>query len=405
MEYWEPAASNGFYFSFKHQVWISFDWRSLANISLNALLEQPNEFFVKEAIAVRNPLEFFSLQAVDFSQPDDEFILYDKTYIVKQYFGKYFFRDKSYQNNNFVYSIEKQLYYMEKNFQLIIDHLRDEIFLGSFWNIQRCIQYEDTILCFDSHSQGEYCSFNSRYWIPFNWNPCQKLSLDDVFEQPNKFYLEQTSTIYHPFYIKVYDEELHPSFRTTCRFQGEQFVEFICGSESELKRITQIATSALPEIQPLFEQYSELKVVYQSDENDTDGGSMGFVGIYTDNWQDSYEKRIFSKQTQHLFNLIFKFNNFHGFNLVLTKEGMLYCDGYLEYDVYPYRLVVNLSHPSHHEKLEAMFELQSWLKGKLQEEEIKTYFEGEYALNPPNLIEELKKLQINEDIEEDDVCF
>lgn len=286
-----------------------------------------------------------------------------------------------------------------KDFQKTVYASIDEKLIDISDKVQRCINYENTIFCFDSNCWGEYCSFNSKFWIPFTWKPHTQLTLDDIIEQPNEFFLEQATSVYHPFYIKVYNEELHPSLRTACEFKEEQSIEFVRGCESELKRLTQRAAIALSELQPLFEQDSDLKVIYHSFESYY---PLGFGGINTVDWYNKYDIKTFSPKAQQLFNLIFDYNFFTGFMLVPPPEEMVYCYGYLSYEVHPYEFVVELQPPSEHERLEAIFELQSWLEGKLPEEEIRSYFEGDYALNPPNPIEKLQQLELEA---EDDIPF
>lgn len=88
-EYRNFGIGNGVYFSLKYGVWISFNCEPLDNMSLNGILEQPDKFFLEQAINAYNhaAFKFYSLEAIDFSQPDGEFIFNGQTYVVKQYLG------------------------------------------------------------------------------------------------------------------------------------------------------------------------------------------------------------------------------------------------------------------------------------------------------------------------------
>lgn len=210
--------------------------------------------------------------------------------------------------------------------------------------------------------------------------------MQEILEQSADFFVEQAKTIYHPYYLEIDEEEVHPSLRDSCEFQGEKPLEFMRVSESELRRLTQLAAFTLAELKPLFEQYSVFEVIYQS--------TYCYSGCFTAiNIRERYDEIAISDQAKQLFDLIFDYNFFIGGTLAPKYGG----PGFNGYEIFPYRIAVEVQAPSQHERLEASLELQSWLSGKLTEEEIKSYFEGTYALDPPN---PLKRWQIDDDIPE-----
>jgi hypothetical protein len=308
-----------------------------------------------------------NLQSIDFDQPDGEFTFKGQFYQVKQYSNVYFFRNKDYKGFEFVYSFREsnqaedicQQNYSTQTSKEIIEYIE---------SIRRCIQYENTIFCFgitdyDSYFQGEgnYFSLKYRYWMPFNWKPFKHIKLDDILYKPHKAFFEKVITVYHNELPKIENEDLYDPFDTKAATIP---LEFVCGSESQLKRLTQLAAVTLPELRPLFDQYSGFKVIYQS-ENDYYSG--GVTEIDTRDWNNEV---ILSKQARQLFDLIFEYNFFTG----LYWE---YKDGrhdYTGYDPSPYTIEVEVQASSQHERLEAALELQSWLEGKLPEEEIQSYF-------------------------------
>lgn len=191
------------------------------------------------------------------------------------------------------------------------------------------------------------------------------MNLDDILEKPKEFFLNKAKTVYQNELPKLEDKELRDSFDLG---DATTSLEFVCGSESELKRLTRLAAVTLPELRPLFEQYYGIGVSYNS-ENDYHSG--GVAEIDTGHWND-HEVNL-SKQAQQLFDLIFEYNFFTG----LHWE---YNDGpggsYTSYEPLPYTIEVDVPAPTQHERLEAALELQSWLEGKLPDDEIRSYFEG-----------------------------
>jgi hypothetical protein len=148
---------------------------------------------------------------------------------------------------------------------------------------------------------------------------------------------------------------------------NNQDTEFVYGSQSELERLTKLAAFALPELASLFKEYSNLKFTYES-ENDYNYGGLAKMEIGS---PFGYTYSNISKRVQNLFDVTFEYNLFTGLNWEYT-------DGQPDYTSYiplSHTIEVEVQAPSQHEKLEAKFELQNWLKGKLPEEEIQFYFE------------------------------
>lgn len=305
-----------------------------------------------------------SLDAIDFSQPDGEFIYQGQTYQLKRYSGLSFFRNKMQTSSIFVCFFEDLAFAEAILEEKVSPQVIEQGIQQRIYDISRCVQYKNIPFCFGLR-QGQYYSLKSEYWKLFNWKAPRHISPDDLIEKPYTFFVDQAKNAYEKELPYIEDKELHDSFRTSDAIQP---IEFLCGSESELKRLTQLAAFTLPEFRPLFEQYSGFKLIYES-ENDYHYG--GIAQIDTDDWIDEYEA-ILSRQAQQLFDLIFKCNFFTGLQWEYS-DGR----GYTGYDPRPYTIEVEVHAPSQHERLEAALELHSWLEGKLSQEEICFYF-------PPN---------------------
>lgn len=374
-EYFEQISGNGVHFSYQYQGWIFVDWEPPKWLNLDEILELPHEFFLQQAIAAcdRGLLAAFSLQAIDFSQPDGEFSYQGQTYQVKQYLGKYFFKNKLDKSDEFIYSFVDLSPDLEEKICQPRQAAKAKVRLNleRKASIQRCIEYAGTIFCFAFNMEAEYCSFKSRYWIPLDWKPDRKLAWNDVLQQPQEFFIEQAYTAHLPCHLYIYDEEIHPALRAAYKFEGAKPLEFVRGCEAELKRMTQLAAHTLPELQPLFERYSNLKVVYISD-NGVYSGS--FNAIYTGEPRNWLYKDNFSQQARRLFQLIYEHNLFTGSRLELRFGG----SGFDGHESFPMTITVEVQAPLQHEKLEATLELQTWLADKLPEAEIKAYLEGNY---------------------------
>jgi hypothetical protein len=89
-----------------------------------------------------------------------------------------------------------------------------------------------------------------------------------------------------------------------------------------------------------------------------------------------------SRQLKQVFNLIFEWNSFTGF----TQGGGYGGPGFEGYEHFPLQITVEIPSPSPSERQQALLELRTWLEGKLPEEEIESYYEGTYAIAPPNPI-------------------
>lgn len=382
----EQISGNGVHFSHQYEGWVFVSWQPPKYLNLDEFLELPHEFFLQQAIAAcdRGLLAAFSLQAIDFSQPNGEFSYQGQIYQVKQYLGKDFFKHNLAKNDEFIYSFEHLFPDLEEKIYQP-QHIKKatvQIDLEKEVNTQRCIEYAGTIFCLGY--KGEYCSFKSRYWIPIYWRHDRNLLLNDILQQSKEFWIKQAHTASLPCSLKIDDQEIHPALRAAYKFRGAEPLTFVRGSETELKRLTQIAAYTLPELQPLFERYSSLKVHYTPD-NDLD--DVGFQAIYmgeVEDWTDQLNKEKFSRQARRLFQLVYEHNRFTGNRLTLRYGG----PGFSGYERWPLTITVEVQAPSQHEKLEAALELQSWLSDKLPEAEINAYLEGNYELDLPEPIDE-----------------
>jgi len=164
----------------------------------------------------------------------------------------------------------------------------------------------------------------------------------------------------------VDEEEIHPVLHAAYKFEGEEPLKFIRGSESELRRLTKMVFT-FTELQPLFEESYTWEVIYNSKNKYYKGGLMG---VY--NEKIGFTDKLFPKDFARLLKLILKHNFFIGLKLQLRHQKL----GYAWCDRCSHEIRVTVQPPSQHERLEAAFELQNWLKGKLPDDEIRAYLEG-----------------------------
>lgn len=236
-------------------------------------------------------------------------------------------------------------------------------------SIERCVQYEDNIFCFGISGEGEYFngegyyfSLNHEEWMRCNWKPFKQMTSLDILYQPQELFLAQAQVAYKEELPITEDQELQDSFNPE---EAEICLEFVCGSELELKRLTKIAATTLLKLRNMFEQSSELRVIYKAE---TKYHSGGVARIETDVWDDEI---VLDRQVQQIFDLIFEYNFFTGLHWEYNDDGY----GYTSYDPCPYTVEVEVQAPSYYERLEAEMELRSWLEGKLPEDETESYFE------------------------------
>ncbi len=300
-----------------------------------------------------------SLHEIDFSQPDREFIYKGQTYQIKEYSDICYVKKNKSHPWEFIYVfcshsaslINKQNY----------SSTLEEIILKKADKLLRCVEYENIIFGFSTNNKGCYFSIEDEYWTWFNWKAPRHMSIDDLLEKPYDFFIDKAKTIYYTEIPLIEDKVDDYSYRSNTA----KPIEFVCGSESELERLTQLAAFILPEFKPLFERYSSFKVIYESENAYQCGGIT--EEIDTPDW---YYDIVLSKQAQKLFDLIFEYNYFTGLQWEYNDGH-----GYTGYDPLSYTIEISLQAPSQHERLEAVLELQSWLEGKLPDEEIRAYFE------------------------------
>lgn len=255
-----------------------------------------------------------------------------------------------------------------------------------------CLQYQKNIFCFTGFGCGIYYSIENKYWSLFRCKSRFVYSyywLDKSLEKDDDFFISQAEI--------VAQREIPLLENSDCFFnyQSEttKAVEFLCGSKSELHRLTRLAAFALPELQNFFRESPGL--IYYSSENDYYTGGVFPVVKFPD------YLHLLSKKTKQVFDLIYKYNFFTGLQWEVENQVGLKCVHYDTGDckLIPietelrhyicneprqYVLPINISSPSSNherieaalERIEAPLELQEWLQGKLPEEEIKSYFEA-----------------------------
>ena len=304
--------------------------------------------------------EIPNLNAIDFSKPDGEFSLKTQIYQIKLYANAYFFRNKLYQGFDFIYAFRARglpedicdSYLTQKVEQITFEEFK--------YLVQRCVQYQDTIFQFGIDN-GEYYSLRHDGWIDFNLKIPRYLSAYDILGKPLYFFIEQAEIAYYNQVDYIENEDSGDYFYAD---DATIPMEFICGSESELNRLTKIATVALKEFQSLFDKNSSIRIVYAS-ENQYNFG--GVNEISTDSWDGEI---VLSKQAKQLFDMIFEHNYFTGIYWEYNDGPR----GYTGYSHYPHSIEIEVQAPSQHERIEALLELQNWLEDKMPEEEIEALF-------------------------------
>lgn len=319
-----------------------------------------------------------NLHEIDFSQPDREFIYKRQTYQIKNYSNYYFFRNKKHTNHEFIYSFNYSTYFdavknvFQKNSSPlnITQTIQEKDYL-----IQRCVQYKKSLFSF-GRGTVQYYSPKYNQWIYiwcFKCNDPGYISLDKVFKKPYAFFVEQAVSVYEQELPLIKNEKKFVSFMK----ETTKAIEFIRGSKSELEKLTKLAAFTLPELRFLFERYSSFRIIYESENYYQDGGVIEAIDwdyeviICTEERSIKDGEEIFSKQAEQLFNLIFEYNYFSGLYWEIGTRKPKYNDCFCVSET----IEVKVESPAQHERLEAALELQSWLKGKLPEEEIRAYFE------------------------------
>ncbi len=305
-----------------------------------------------------------SLDAIDFSNPDGEFTFRGETYLFKQYLNSnYFIRNKRYIGLEFIcfllytISARRTCHWQYNPLQFIAELIENNDIY-----IYRCIQYKEALFGF-GNIHDEYYSPEYGKWIYleyYNCKPPTSISLDEVLEKPYESFIERAAIAYNQELPLIKDDDLFYSLVNTEEIQ----IEFVHGSELELERLTKLAALALPEMQPLFEDYSSLIVTYSSYDRHRSIGEI----VTGEGWSEV----TVPKSAQQLFNLIFEYNFFTGFTWEEDDSGPAYATHFRQ----PYIIIVKVQAPSQHERIEAALELQSWLKGKLPDDEIRAYIEG-----------------------------
>lgn len=326
-----------------------------------------------------------NLHEIDFSQHNGEFIYKEETYQLKEYSNYYFFRNKKHVNHEFIYSFDSHGQYCLRKYSrpspldLAQTLLTQENPDG--W-VQRCVQYKEELFSFGDDSRGQYYSPKDNTWIALKYLKCnkiKKISIDEVLKKPYAFFVERVVSVYEQELPLIKDEKKFDSFMQ----ETTKPIEFIRGSEAELEKLTKLAAFILPKTKLEAILGERHLVLYQSKNDYRNGGVRGYdeddfdidKSIYQskNDYDWELEKKIY-KQNEQLFNLIFKYNCFSG--LYWSCRGNLSpIDKYTNYYHAPHYIDVWVKSPSQHERMEAVLELERWLKGKLPEEEIRAYFE------------------------------
>lgn len=218
--------------------------------------------------------QLISLHEIDFSKPDGEFIYKGQSYQIKQYANNYFFRNKKHTSCDFIcllwysrliyYYPELPKYICQQNSSLLVlDPIIQE---KDYYCLKRCIQYKEALFTFSVSQQGHYYSPKANEWSWLYYRNCQafnRMSLDEILENDYELFIEQAKNAYEKEIPLIENDNLFDSFRRNTT----KPIEFICGSESELTRLTKIAAFTLPEMKHIFERYSSLTVIYKSEKN------------------------------------------------------------------------------------------------------------------------------------------
>lgn len=293
-----------------------------------------------------------SLDAIDFSKPDGEFIYKEQIYFVKHYFNTYFFKNTDPQSFEQIYAY--QAYGLPETICQPNYFTQLEVDEWIQYYAQRCVQYKNVIFLFGLEC-GEYYSARYGNWVNFNWKAPRYLNGDDILEKPYGFFAEQAEKAYFNELTIIEDKNNHDAF-----YGGDnEAPSFMCGSKSELKKLTRLAVYALPEFQSFFENNQSIALTYES-ENEYYSGGL--------NWDFEGSR---AKLAQKLFDLIFEHNYFTGIYWEYNDGER----GYIGYDPFPYTLELEVQAPSQHERIEAALELQIWLQEKLPDDEIRAIFE------------------------------
>lgn len=325
-----------------------------------------------------------SLDAIDFSNPDGEFTFRGETYLLKKHLSIDFIRNKKHVGLEFICRLDHIGYdnraYIDSQQHNSLQVI-GELIENNNICIYRCIHYKEALFSFGNgkdkyyspehnqmfafgNIQDYYYPPESNQWICLRYINCkrpEKISLDDVLEKSYDFFIERAAIVFSQELPLIGNDDIFHSFIDIEEVQ----IEFIRGSELELKRLTKLAVTTLPELQLVFNHFSWLIVSYSSYD------SARHIGdIFVD---ETWSQLTVPKSAQQLFNIIFEYNFFTGFSWEEYDSGL---PAYACYFRRPLRIIVEVQAPSQHERIEAALELQSWLEGKLPDDEIRACIEG-----------------------------
>lgn len=309
-----------------------------------------------------------SLNAIDFSSPEGEFTFRRESYLLKQCVDSYFIRNKTHVGLEFTYLLDHKLAESICQ-QEVSPQVIEELLEDNHNYIHRCVQYKEAIFGFGV-GQDKYYSQKYNGWIylkPINYKAFKNISLEEVLENPYEFFIERAATAYSKELPLIEDEDLFYS----SIHQGNQKIEFICGSRLELERLTQLAAFSLPGLRSIFRysSSSSITLTYGSETYNQSGGVHST--IRPEGLRENQVLYYLWWRDQQLCNLIFKYNLFIGVDWLKYRSGS---HGYPSHYFQPCIINIEIQAPSQHERLEAEIELRSWLEGKLPEDEIESYF-------------------------------
>ena len=313
----------------------------------------------------------FKLNDIDFNQPTAEFTYKRQTYLLKYYFKQNFIRKKSYRGTKCICLLNNVGLANTLSKRKLPAQIIEQEFQKAPYYIQRCVQYKEVSFHFGI-STGKY-----GFEVELEYFNCEShgiSNLDELLEKPYIFFVKHAKTVYERELPLIKDKKLFHNFMK----QKTKHIEFTCGSQSELERLTKIAAFTSSELFPLFEDWHYISITYES-ANDYYKGGIRSVGakllLYR---KDENKENVLSQQSQQLFDLIFKYNSFTGIDWDYLEEQYGYLnyfpDGYGGYYPSPHTINIKVHSPLQHEKIEAALELQTWLGGKLPEAEIQALF-------------------------------
>lgn len=178
-----------------------------------------------------------------------------------------------------------------------------EAWLGTYF--RHCVQYKQTIFCFTDYGCGIYYSIENKHWRVFRWKsffPYCYYHLDESLGNLDDFFISQAKTVTQKEIPLIEDPAKFSNYMS----ETDKPIEFVCGSESELKKLVRLVAITLPGLQIFLKKSSKLSIFYASKNEDHIGGAFPLVDL---NYPYYYP---LCKQGKQLFDLIYEYNFFTG---------------------------------------------------------------------------------------------